>query len=110
MKAADVEALIEAEIKALAARGPTASELQKARRMAQARFVLGLQWNRDRAIALGKAELFYGDARRINTELARYFAVSKDDIAAAVTKHLAPARGTIVETYPTAKPEDKKTP
>ncbi|HZF52447.1 MAG TPA: pitrilysin family protein [Polyangiaceae bacterium] len=101
----DVEKFIEAEIKALGARGPTEAELQKARRMAQARFVLGLQWNRDRAIALGKAELFHGDARRINTELARYSAVTKEDIAAAVTKHLAPTRRTIVETYPAATPE-----
>jgi zinc protease len=101
----DVEKLIEAEIKALAARGPTEADLQKARRMAQARFVLGLQWNRDRAIELGKAELLYGDARRINTELARYFAVTKEDIASAVSKHLGPTRRTIVETYPTATAE-----
>ncbi len=108
-KMGDVEKLIEAEIKALGARGPTEAELQKARRMAQARFVLGLQWNRDRAIALGKAELFHGDARRINTELARYFAVTKEDIAAAVTKHLAPTRRTIVETYPAANAEGSST-
>jgi zinc protease len=107
-KVGDVEKLIEAEIKALGARGPTDAELQKARRMAQARFVLGLQWNRDRAIALGKAELFYGDARRINTELARYFAVTREDIAAAVSKHLGPTRRTIVETYPAARGEDPK--
>ena len=106
----DVEKLIEAEIKSLGARGPTDAELQKARRMAQAKFVLGLQWNRDRAIALGKAELFYGDARRINTELARYFAVTKEDIASAVTKHLGPTRRTIVETYPAASAESDAKP
>jgi zinc protease len=106
----DVEKLIEAEIKSLGARGPTDAELQKARRMAQAKFVLGLQWNRDRAIALGKAELFYGDARRLNTELARYFAVTKEDIASAVTKHLGPTRRTIVETYPAASAESDAKP
>lgn len=101
-KMADVAKLIEGEIKALGERGPTEADLQKARRMAQARLVLGLQWNRDRAIQLGKAELFYGDARRINTELSRIFAVTKEDIARAVSKHLAPSRRTIVETYPTS--------
>jgi predicted Zn-dependent peptidase len=103
-KVADVERLIEAEIKALAARPPSPAELEKARRRAQARLVLGLQWNRDRSIQLGKFELLFGDARQVNNELGRYLAVTKDDISRVVAKHLGPTRQTIVETLPTEKP------
>jgi zinc protease len=103
-KVADVQKLIEAEIKTLAARPPSDAELEKARRRAQARLVLGLQWNRDRSIELGKFELIFGDARQVNSELGRYLAVTKDEITRAVAKHLSPTRRTIIETLPSEKP------
>ncbi|NUQ77365.1 MAG: insulinase family protein [Polyangiaceae bacterium] len=109
-KTGDVQKLVDAAITALGARGPTDADLQKARRRVQSRHVLGLQWNRDRAIQLGKAELFYGDARRLNTELDRYFAVTKEDIARAVSKHLTPSRRTLVETFPSAAAGAKEKP
>jgi zinc protease len=103
-KVGDVERLVEGEIKSLATRGPTDAEMEKARRRAQAAFVLGLQSNVARATRLGEYEVFYGDARLINTELDHYFAVTKDDVKRVVAQHLGPTRRTIVETYPADAP------
>src|SRR5205085_1600447 len=60
---AEVERLIEAEIKALATRGPTDAEVEKAHRRAEAGLLFGLQQNVARARRLGEFELYFGDAR-----------------------------------------------
>ncbi len=108
-KPADVERLIEGEIQALATRGPTDAELTKARRQIEAGFVLGLAPNLGRARRLGEFELYFGDARLLSGELARYLAVSRDDIKRAVAERLGPAHRTLVETYPT-EGADKEEP
>ena len=99
-KPADVEKLIEGEIKALATRGPTAAELNKVRRRVEASFVLQLQSNLARARRLGELELFHGDARLLAGELPRYLAVTGDDIKRAAAQYLGPTRRSVVETYP----------
>ncbi|MEJ7728703.1 MAG: pitrilysin family protein [Polyangiaceae bacterium] len=98
-KVGDAEKLIEAEVKALATRGPSDAELEKVRRRAQASLVLGLQSNLDRATRLGQYEVFHGDARTINEESERYLAVGKKDIERVAAQYLGPTRRTIVETY-----------
>ena len=100
----DVERLIEGEIRALSTRGPSDAELARARRRARAAFVFGLQRNVARALSLSEYELFLGDARRINGELGRYLAVTKQDVQRVAREHLGPLRRTIVETYPSDAP------
>ncbi len=100
-KPAEVEKLVEAEIAALAARGPTPAELTKAHRRIEAGFVLGLQSNLSRARRLGEYEVFFGDAGLLAGELSRYRAVTGDDVKRAVAEYLGPTRRTVVETYPT---------
>jgi zinc protease len=97
---AEVERLIEAEIKALATRGPSSAEVEKAHRRAETRLILGLQQNVARARRLGEFELYFGDARLLEGELPRYLAVTRDDIKRAVAQHLGPTRRTLVETFP----------
>jgi predicted Zn-dependent peptidase len=99
-KVGDAEKLIEAELRALATRGPSDAELEKVRRRAQAALVFGLQSNLDRATRLGQYEVFHGDARVINEESERYLAVGKKDIERVAAQYLGPTRRTIVETYP----------
>ena len=99
-KTADVERLVEGEIKALATRGPSDAEMEKARRQVEAGLVLGLQTNAARARKLGEYELCYGDAGLLAGELPRYLAVTKDEVKRAVTQHLGPTRRTLVETVP----------
>ena len=102
-KVADVERIIEAEIKSLATRGPSDAEVQKARRRVETGVVLGLQSNLTRARRLGEEELTWGDANQLRGELGRYFAVKKADIQRAVSEHLGPTRRTLIETVPTPR-------
>jgi predicted Zn-dependent peptidase len=99
-KTAEIEKAVEAEIQALATRGPSDAELAKVRRRAGSRFVLELASNLGRARWLGEFELYYGDARLLSAELTRYLAVGKDDIKRAVAHHLGPTRRTLVEARP----------
>ncbi|XXX76391.1 pitrilysin family protein [Sorangium sp. So ce134] len=100
----DVEKLIEGEIRSLATAGPTQAELTKARRLLQSAFVSGLAGASARARALAEHELLFGDAAHLNGELARWFAVTREDVQRAARDHLGPTRRTIVETYPPALP------
>ncbi|WP_437334608.1 M16 family metallopeptidase [Sorangium sp. So ce394] len=100
----DVEKLIEGEIRTLATAGPPAAELSRARRQLQSAFVSGLAGASARARALAEHELLFGDASRLNGELARYFAVTREDVQRAARDHLGPTRRTIVETYPPGIP------
>jgi zinc protease len=103
-KPAEIEKAIEAEIQALGTRGPSEAELEKTRRRAEAAFVLELQSNLGRARRLGEYELYYGDARLLSAELARYLAVGKDDVKRVVAKYLGPTRRTLVEARPAGTP------
>jgi zinc protease len=105
-KPAEVEKAIEAEIQALGTRGPSDAELAKSRRRAGAKFVLELQSNLGRARWLGEYELYYGDARLLSAELARYLAVGKDDIKRVVAQYLGPTKRTLVEARPPGMAEE----
>lgn len=107
-KPADAEKLIEAEIKALATRGPTDAELAAARRRIETGFLLGLQSNRARALRLAEVELSSGDASRLAGELPRYRAVTKEDVQHAAAQLLGPTRRTLVESYPAGQAPDEK--
>ncbi|WP_437733657.1 M16 family metallopeptidase [Sorangium sp. So ce1335] len=100
----DVEKLIEGEIRSLATAGPSPAELTRARRLLQSAFVAGLADPAARARALGEHELLFGDAAHLNGELARRFAVTREDVQRVAREHLGPMRRTIVETYPPATP------
>jgi zinc protease len=102
---AEVERLIEAEVKQLGERGPSDAELAKAQRLAESGLVLGLQANVARARVLGEMELFWGDAGLLEKELGRYLAVTKDDVKRVVQKYLVTTRRSLVETVPA---EDKQ--
>ena len=99
-KTADVASLVEAEVKTLSTRGPNDAEIEKARRQIQTGLVLSIQSNGARARRLADYELFSGDATRFNGELAKYLAVTKDDVKRVVARYLGPTRRSIVETYP----------
>jgi predicted Zn-dependent peptidase len=99
-KTADVANLVETEVKNLSTRGPSDAEIEKARRQIQTGLVVGIQSNGARARKLADYELFSGDATQFNGELAKYLAVTKDDVKRVVTTYLGPTRRSIVETYP----------
>jgi predicted Zn-dependent peptidase len=100
----EVEKRVDAAIGELAGRPPSAAEMTRARRRLETAFTLGLAWNRDRAIELGKYEIYHGDARLIGRELERLAQVTAEDVQKAAARYLAPARKSVVETRPAGAP------
>jgi zinc protease len=96
----DGETAVDAMLDAFAKDGPTDAEMTKVKNRTEAAFLFGLQSNLQRATKLGQYELFWGDARLLNAEPDKYFAVTKDDIKRVMAKYLTPARRTIVDVRP----------
>jgi zinc protease len=109
---ADAKKAIDTELARLGKDGPTEADMVKLQNRTDAAFVLGLQSNLQRAIKLGQYELFWGDARLLNAEPARYFGVTRDDIKRVVAQFLVPDRQSTVEVRPTgmAEPAAKPAP
>jgi len=109
-KLADVEKLVADELNKLAQKPAPAAELAKVRRRVRSSFVFGLQTNLSRATRLGEYESYFGDARLLSRELARYQAVTAEEIQNAVKKYLVPERRQLVEVLPAeaTKPEGAK--
>jgi predicted Zn-dependent peptidase len=95
-----VQRTIETEMQKLAAEGPTAAELEKAKTDFVSNFVFGLESNLHRANELGEFELFWGDARLLSRELEKYRAVTRDELRDAAKKYLLKERRTTVHVLP----------
>jgi zinc protease len=107
-KTPDVEKLVEDELKALSTRGPSDAEIERARRQMQTSFIASIQSNGARSRKLADYEIFSGDATQFNGEIAKYLAVTKDDVKRVVAQYLGPTRRSIVETYPAESAEGPK--
>jgi zinc protease len=99
----EVEAALESAIARLAAAPPSAAELERVKQRLRTQFLFGLQTNLARAVQLGEFETLYGDARLLPGELARYVAVTPEDVRRAVARWLTPERRSLVEVLPGAK-------
>jgi zinc protease len=97
---AKVEQLVDGELKNLARLGPSDAEMDKLRHQTAHDFLFGLQSNFARAQALAELELYDGDAKLLNGELARYLGVTKDDIKRVVATYLTRARRSQIEVKP----------
>ncbi len=64
------------EITSIARRGITERELQKAKNRVRSQFIFGMQSNLSRAMHLAEFEMYWGDARLLRDELARYTSVT----------------------------------
>lgn len=95
-----VQKLVDAQLAELARGGPSDDEMRKVQNRIRARILFGLQSNIGRAQTLAEFELYRGDARLAEVELAQYLAVTKADIARVVGQALVPVRRSIVEVKP----------
>ena len=93
-------ALIFDELKAVAQKGITTRELDKAKNRMRAEFVFGLQSNLSRASHLAEYETFFGDANLLLGELERYSAVNLDDVKRVAGQYFAPTNRTILDVVP----------
>jgi zinc protease len=98
-----VSRTVDAEIAKLAAQGPTAAEVDKAKSQVISHFVFGLESNLHRATELGQYEVFWGDARLLSREVEQYKAVTAAQIKDAVAKFMVKNRRSTVTVMPPAK-------
>ncbi len=97
---AEARRALDAIVADVVAHGVTARELQKAKNNLRARFVFGLQRPLDRAEYLGMTELYDGDASLVNSELARYEAVTLDDVRRVAARYLVATNRTVLDVMP----------
>jgi zinc protease len=95
-----VRRLWSGQLGALGRWGPTTGELDRAKNQLRAALARALDGNLARARRLASFELFRGDATELTRELARYMAVTRDDVQRAVGRYLVPARESRVTVMP----------
>jgi zinc protease len=96
----EARAALDAIVSDVIAHGVTERELEKARNGFRAGFVFGLQRPLDRAEYLGMTELYDGDASIVNSELARYEAVTLDDVRRVAGRYLVNANRLVLDVTP----------
>ncbi len=96
----EVRQALDAIVTDVVARGITARELEKAKNNIRAAFVFGLQRPLERAEFLGMSELYDNDPSVVNTELARYEAVTLADVRRVAAQYLLPTNRIVLEVTP----------
>lgn len=91
---------LEGELKRLRLIGPSQEELERARALLEQQRIASLQYNKDRAVALGEYEVYFGDANLLLTDLGEYRAISTEDVRKAAQAYLKDTRRSIIEVYP----------
>jgi zinc protease len=99
---ADAEKSLNNEIEKILKDGVTPAELEKAK----TRFLTGKLMEREtvngKASALGQAVVVYGDAVRVNTDLAKLQAVTADQIKDVMNKYISGKKKVVLEYLPEA--------
>jgi len=91
------------------------AELDKAKNRFLTGKLMERETNNGKASALGEAVVIYGDPNHINTDLAKYQAVTTSEVNDVLNKYLAGKKKVLIEYLPeakkeAAKPEDPKKP
>jgi zinc protease len=105
---AEGEAEVEAELERLKATLVSDGELAKAKNQILRDFILSRQTTQERGEELGYAGTILKDPELVNTEPARFLAVTPEDIRRVARKYFVPENMTLVEVYPQAKEEGTK--
>jgi zinc protease len=111
----EAEKSLNDQIEKVLKNGVSEAELDKAKN----RFLTGKLMEREtangKASALGEAAVIYGDPNHINTDLARYQAVTASQIKDVLDKYIAGKKKVLIEYLPeaeknAAKPEEAEKP
>jgi zinc protease len=95
-----LDSLLAAELDSVRATGVTADELARAKNQFRASFIDDRETTFGRAEALQHYTLFHREAAEINTDLARYLALTTADLQRVAQKYLDPANAVIVLLHP----------
>jgi predicted Zn-dependent peptidase len=105
---AEGEAEVEAELTRLKTQPVNIDELQKAKNQILRDFILSRQTVQTRGEELGYAAVILKDANLLNTELARFLAVTPADIQRVAQKYFVAENLTLVEVYPKSAAGDQQ--
>ncbi|MDQ6611821.1 MAG: insulinase family protein [Gemmatimonadota bacterium] len=105
-----LETAVIAELDALHTHGVTAAEVARALALVETGFVTGLQSAAERADQLSRFATYFGDATLASTQVARYQAVTVEDVNSFLRERLGPdnravlwylpAEATAIDTVP----------
>lgn len=95
-----VEAIIDAEIARIQSEGVTEVEMVKAREQERQFSVDQLKSASGRANFLARTALYYNEPQRINTELGRLLAVTKEDVQRVARRYLIKTNRAVVIVRP----------
>jgi zinc protease len=96
----EVEKALLAAVKEVADSGVTQEELDRIRTQARIRMIRSRDTATALATQLGEAEVFGGDANRVNEELKKLEALTPADIQKVAAKYLSPEKMTVVMYVP----------
>ena len=91
-----LDSLLASEVDSIRASGVTAEELTKAKNSFRADFIRNRETTLSLAEDLHHYDMFHRSLAEINTELARYLAVTADDIRRVAQKYLDPANAVVI--------------
>jgi predicted Zn-dependent peptidase len=99
---------VEAELRRLQTELVSTAELEKGKNQIRRDFILSRQTLQTRAEELGYAAVVLKDPELVNTELARFLAVTQEDIQRVAKKYFVPENLTLVEVNPRNTPAEEK--
>jgi zinc protease len=102
---AEAEKSLNDQIEAILKNGVSNAELEKARNRFLTEKLMERETNNGKASALGEAAVIYHDANHINTDLAKYQAVTTTEIKDVLNKYMAGKKKVLIEYLPEAKKE-----
>jgi predicted Zn-dependent peptidase len=97
---AEVRREVDAVLADVVSQGVTERELRKVKNVQRSSFVFGVESPLERAQYLGMMELYDGDATLVNTELARYEAVTVNDIRRVAARYLTADNRLVLDVMP----------
>jgi zinc protease len=99
----EVEKVIQEEIDRVQKDLITEAEFQKIRNQRETEFIQKNSTVQGKGIELAIYHLFFGDANLVNTELARYMKVTREDIRRVAQQYLKPGTRTVLYYLPKAQ-------
>ena len=111
----EAEKSLNDQIEKVLKNGVSEAELDKAKNRFLTGKLMERETNDGKASALGEAAVIYRDANHINTDLAKYQAVTTSQIKGVLNKYLSGKKKVLIEYLPeankeAAKPAETKTP
>jgi len=111
----EAEKSLNDQIENISKNGVSEAELDKAKNRFLTGKLMERETNNGKASALGEAAVIYRDPNHINTDLARYQAVTTSEVKDVLNKYLSGKKKILIEYLPEAKkeagkPEDTKKP